>query len=182
MFSDSSDVPSQSEHPFVRFVTGLSTLAGWIAAAMIVAAVAITCQMIYVRSWLNLSTVWQTEAVVYLMVGATLLGIPYVQTLRGHVNVDLLPLNLPNKLRYGLYILVILASLVVVAIMTWYGFEYWHIAWERGWKSDTIWAVRLWIPYSALPIGFGLFFLQLLADLVSVISGKQRPFGIGEEH
>ena len=34
---------------------------------------------------------WQTEAVIYLMVGATLLGLPYVQKLKGHVNVDLVP-------------------------------------------------------------------------------------------
>jgi len=39
--------------------------------------------------------VWQTEAVVYLAIGATLIGLPYVQQLRGHVNVDLVPLALP---------------------------------------------------------------------------------------
>ena len=44
---------------------------------MIVLAVLITCQMIFVRSILNESTIWQIEAVVYLMVGATLLGLPY---------------------------------------------------------------------------------------------------------
>ena len=66
---------------------------------MIVLAVLITCQMIFVRSILNESTIWQTEAVVYLMVGATLLGLPYVQRLRGHVSVDLLPMLLsPAKI------------------------------------------------------------------------------------
>jgi TRAP-type mannitol/chloroaromatic compound transport system permease small subunit len=60
---------------------------------MIVAAVAITCQMIFVRFVLNGSTVWQTEAVIYLVIAATLVGLPYVQRLRGHVNVDLVPLS-----------------------------------------------------------------------------------------
>jgi len=173
-----TDELARPHNRFVRVVTSLSTLSGWIAASMIVIAVMITCQMIFVRSVLNQSTVWQTEAVVYLMVAATLLGIPYVQTLRGHVNVDLLALHLSEKHRLWLNVLVLISSLLVIAIMFWYGFEYWHIAWERGWKSDTVWGVRLWIPYAALPIGFGLFFLQLLADLVSVISGTQKPFGI----
>jgi TRAP-type C4-dicarboxylate transport system permease small subunit len=60
---------------------------------MIVISVAITCQMIFVRFVLNQSTIWQTEAVIYLMIAATLLGLPYVQKLRGHVNVDLMPLH-----------------------------------------------------------------------------------------
>ena len=43
------------------------------------------------RFVLNLSTAWQTETVIYMMVGATLIGLSYIQLLRGHVNVDLLP-------------------------------------------------------------------------------------------
>ena len=52
-------------NPFLRFVAALSTLAGWCSAAMIVASVAITCQMIVIRFVLNGSTIWQTEAVIY---------------------------------------------------------------------------------------------------------------------
>jgi TRAP-type C4-dicarboxylate transport system permease small subunit len=40
-----------------------------------------------------------------------------------------------------------------------------------------VWGVRLWIPYLAMPIGFGLFILQLIADLVAVIIGVDTPFG-----
>jgi TRAP-type C4-dicarboxylate transport system permease small subunit len=82
---------------FLKFVAVLSTLAGWCAAGMVVAAVAITCQMIVVRFVLNVSTIWQTEAVIYLVIAATLVGLPYVQRLRGHVNVDLIPLSLAPR-------------------------------------------------------------------------------------
>ena len=145
---------------------------------MIVAAVAITCQMIFVRFVLNGSTVWQTEAVIYLVISATLVGLPYVQRLRGHVNVDLIPLMLPKPLRKALAILTLSASIAIVAIMLWYGFEYWHFAWARNWHSDTIWGVRLWIPYLSLPVGFALFLLQLIADLVAVILKVDHPFGL----
>jgi len=166
---------------FVRVVGYLSSLSGWISAGMIVAAVAITCQMIYVRSVSNLSTVWQTEAVVYLVVAATLLGLPYVQLLRGHVNVDLVPLYLPMSLRKALHVFTLSVSLLIIAVMVFYGYDYWHIAFERNWKSDTVWGVRLWIPYMALPIGFGLLFLQLAADLVAVLIGVHMPFGLEQE-
>ena len=167
-------------NPFLRAVAALSTLAGWVSAAMIVAAVAITCQMIVIRFVLNGSTVWQTEAVVYLMVAATLIGLPYVQRLRGHVNVDLVPISLPQRARKGLAIVTLSLSCAIVAVMLWYGYEFWHFAWARGWTSDTVWGVRLWIPYLALPVGLALFLLQLIADLVAVILKIDAPFGLEE--
>lgn len=163
---------------FLRAVAALSTVAGWCSAAMIVAAVAITCQMIFVRFVLNQSTVWQTEAVVYLAIGATLVGLPYVQRLRGHVNVDLIPLALSKSARYYMYILTMTLSIVIVSIVLFYGYEHWHLAYERNWKSDTVWGVRLWIPYLSIPVGFGLFLLQLIADLVAVLLKIDAPFGL----
>ena len=163
---------------FLRTVGAISTLAGWISAAMIVVAVGITCQMIFVRAVLNQSTIWQTEMVIYLMIAATLLGLPYVQRLRGHVNVDLVPIALPPRARYALAVFTLGVSAAVVAVMLWYGFDFWHFAWDRGWRSETVWGVRLWIPYMALPAGFGLLLLQLIADLVALILRVDAPFGL----
>ena len=165
-------------NPFLRFVAAVSTLAGWASAAMVVIAVIITCQMIFIRFVLNGSTVWQTEAVIYLVIGATLVGLPYVQRLRGHVNVDLIPLALPMGVRKSLAIFTLSSSIVIVAVMLYYGYDYWHFAWSRGWRSDTVWGIELWIPYLALPVGFGLFLLQLIADLVAVLIGVEKPFGL----
>ena len=168
-------------NPFLIGVAWISTVAGWISAAMIVAAVAITCQMIFVRFVLNGSTVWQTEAVIYLVIAATLIGLPYVQRLRGHVNVDLIPLALPMGARKVLATVTLSLSIAIVAVMLWYGYDYWHFAWDRGWTSDTIWGPPLWIPYLSLPIGFGLLLLQLIADLIALWTGVDRPFGLEED-
>ncbi len=163
-------------NPFVHTASILSGVAGWCSAAMIVVAVGLTCQMIFVRFVLNGSTVWQTEVVVYLIVAATLLGLSFVQRMRGHVNVDLIPLLLGGRLRFLLAVCTLSVSSAIVATMLWYGFEYWHIAWSRGWTSDTVTAVPLWIPYSALPLGFGLLLIQLIADLVAVLVRADAPF------
>lgn len=179
MAGQSSAVTAQTGgNPFLRLVAGLSTVAGWCSAAMIVAAVAITCQMIFIRFVLNGSTIWQTEAVIYLAISATLIGLPYVQRLRGHVNVDLIPLALGLRARYVMAIFTLSVSIVMVAIMLWFGYDFWHLAYERNWKSDTVWGVRLWIPYASLPIGFALFLLQLIADLVALVLKIDKPFGL----
>lgn len=173
-------VARTGNNPFLRAVAALSTVAGWCSAAMIVAAVMITCQMIFIRFVLNGSTVWQTEAVIYLAIGSTLVGLPYVHRLRGHVNVDLIPLMLSPRTRYYMCLFTLTLSIAIVAVMLWYGYEFWHLAYERNWKSDTVWGVRLWIPYASLPIGFALLLLQLVADLVAVVLKIDTPFGLEE--
>ncbi|PUB15541.1 TRAP transporter small permease [Yoonia sediminilitoris] len=179
MAGQSSAVASHTgTNPFLKFVAALSTVAGWCSAAMIVSAVLITCQMIFVRFVLNGSTIWQTEAVIYLAIGSTLIGLPYVQRLRGHVNVDLIPLTMGPRTRYFMALFTLSLSIIMVAIILWYGYEFWHFAYERNWKSDTVWGVRLWIPYAALPIGFALFLLQLIADLVALMLKIDKPFGL----
>ena len=163
---------------FIRIVGRLSTAAGIVAALMILVSVLVTCQMIFVRYVLNWSTVWQTEFITYLMVAATLVGLPYVQLLRGHVNVDLLPLMLPAALRRVLFFTVTGAALAVVALMLFYGIEMWWTATSRGWTSDTVWGVRLMFPYFAVPVGLGLFALQLVADMLAVATRREGPFGL----
>ena len=118
MAGQSSAVASKTgNNIFLKSVAAISNLAGWCSAGMIVAAVAITCQMIFVRYILNSSTVWQTEAVIYLAIGATLVGLPYVQRLRGHVNVDLIPISLPPRGRFAMAILTSLLSIAIISVM-----------------------------------------------------------------
>lgn len=154
----------------IRAINATSRVMGVLAAMMIVVAVAITCQMIFLRYFLNASTVWQTEIVVYLMIASTLLGLPYVQLLKGHVNVDLVPILLPPVPRKLLMMTSLAAGAVVLAVVAFYGGELTYVAFSRNWTSDTITAVPLWIPYLSMPIGFGLFTLQLLVDLLEIAS------------
>ena len=168
------------KHPVLRAIDGLSTLCGWIAATFIVLSIFVTCQMIFVRFVLRQSTIWQTEMVIYLMIAVTTIGLPYVQRLRGHVNVDLIPSMLPIKARRVLAYVVLILSIALMGALTVYAFDGWHEAYSRNWKSSTVWGVRLWIPMLALPIGFGLYTLQLIADLVALYLRLDRPFGLEE--
>lgn len=168
------------EQLLVTWVGKLSLLCGVLAAVMILASVIITCQMIWMRFVLNASTIWQTEAVTYLMISATLIGLPYVQLLKGHVNVDLVPMLLPPLWRKVLALLVLTLSIVVIAIMTYHGYELFHTAWERNWRSESIWGVRLWIPYLALPVGLGIFVLQMFADLIAAWRCDTEVLGQGD--
>ena len=178
--SDSGADWSEAPLP-LRLTRGLSIVCGWIASIMTAAAIFVTCHMIFVRYVLRDSTIWQTECVIYLVIGATLVGLPYVQQRRGHVNVDLLPLMLGPQARFALAVLIQGLTIAVVGFMAFLSFEFWYEAWDWGERSDTLWGPPLWIPYLAMPLGFGLFLLQLLADFLMLLLGYERPFGLAED-
>lgn len=173
--------PAKPKHIVLRVIDGLSTICGWVAATLIVASIFVTCHMIFVRFVLRQSTIWQTEVVIYMMIAVTTIGLAYVQRLRGHVNVDLVPSLLPPAMRRLLAYVVLLLTIALMATMTWYATISWLEAFARNWKSSTVWGVRLWIPMLALPVGFGLYTLQLIADLVALYLRLDKPFGVEDK-
>jgi len=140
------------------------------AAAMIAASVLIVCQMVLVRYVLGRPTAWQTELVTYLLVGATLIGSSYVLKIRGHVSVDLLPHFLSDRGQKRQRLASAAAGILFCGVLLWSGSVLWYDAWADDWLSETVWAVPLWIPYAALPIGFGLMMLQYIADVAEQVS------------
>jgi TRAP-type C4-dicarboxylate transport system permease small subunit len=166
---------------YIRLVASLSKLCGIVAAVMILASVIVVCQMVVIRYVLEESSYWQTEFVTYALIAATFVGAPYVLLTRGHVNVDLLPMYLGHRGRMVLALLAAVLSLLFCVIMTWTGYDLLYEAWDNNWVSDTIWGVRLWIPYLAMPVGFGIMALQYVADILSLLRGEDMPFGIKPE-
>jgi len=72
----------------------------------------------------------------------------------------------------------LLAFCVTVAVLT---FQFWKEAWDHKKVSDTMWRARLKIPYASMPIGLGILTLQCIADLLSLVAGREPPFGIRME-
>ena len=163
---------------FSKFVGMISRACGVIAAVLVGLAILVVCQMVVMRYFLNASTIWQAEFVIFSLVGSTFIGCPYVLLVKGHVNVELLPHYLGRRGRFFLAMTASLLGLFFCAILTWKGYELFHEAWVNDWTTDTIWALPLWIPYLSIPLGIGLLSLQYVADIVALVCGHDMPFGI----
>lgn len=161
----------------IRAVRGLSLVCGIVAAALTAAAVVVVCEMVFVRYVLNQNTIWQTDFVTFSLVGATFIGAPYVLMTRGHVAVDVLPLMVGEEARFWLAVVATVLSLAFAATAAVLTAMFWHEAWENRWVSESMWRVRMWIPYAAMPVGLGMLTLQYVADLVELVTGRVRPFG-----
>ena len=169
-------------NPFLVAVSAISTVCGVIAALLVVGAVLLTCQMLFVRFVLGESTIWQTETVTFMMIAAVMLGLPYVQRLRGHVNVDLIPLATKGVVRKGLAVTVFGLSFVIAAGAAWYSFQHMFLpAYSRGWTTASAWDPVQWPVYLTIPVGFALLALQLLADLIGLLTGKESAFSLDEQ-
>jgi len=166
---------------FVRTVKLVSRLCGYFAAGLIALGVVVVCQMVFVRFVLNQNTIWQTDFVTFSLVAATFVGSPYVLMTRGHVNVDVLPHYLGHRQRWWLALASALLAIAFCIVMVVLTSQYWLQAWNERWLSNTMWRVRLWIPYSSMPVGLGILTLQYVADIYNLVTGREPPFSINPE-
>lgn len=166
---------------FFGAVRLLSRMSGVAAILLILAALVVICQMIFVREVLGRSSIWQTEFVIFSLVAATFIGAPYVLLTKGHVNVDLVPLLVGHKARVALALIASLLALGFCLIVLWNSFYWWQDAFDRGYLTSSMWRARLWIPYLSVPVGMGLLSLQYVADILALLTGREMPFGLKPE-
>ena len=166
---------------FIRAVRLASRAAGVTAALLIALAVVVICDMVVERYGLNRTTIWQIDVVTYCIVAATFVGSPYVLMVRGHVNVDILPLWLKPRARMVLAVFTMVLAIAFIAALWWLTTKFWYESYSENWKSNTVWRARLWIPYLSMPVGLGMLLLQYVADFLAVVTGRAPAFGLTDE-
>lgn len=178
--SEGRRLPSRHPGPFgtfmahyVRIISAVSCIAGTCAILLLASSVLVVCHMVFVRTVLGQSTIWQTDYAIFSVVASTFVGSSYVLLLKGHVNVDLLPMALSGRRRMVLEIFNGGVSLIFCALLAWSGWMYFHEAWVNDWTTSTIWRLPLWIPLLPLPLGIGLLCLQYIAELWKIREGSE---------
>ncbi|MCW5634998.1 MAG: TRAP transporter small permease [Rubrivivax sp.] len=166
---------------WVAAIHAASRALGVFSAALIALSVGVICHMVFVRAVLNQSSIWQTEFVTFCLIAATFLGAPYILLTRGHVNVDVVPLMARPGLRRALHLGGGTIALVFCGALLYAAVPWWHEAYASGLTTPSIWRVRLWIPYLAVPVGTALLCLQLLAELWLVATRRAHPFGLAPD-
>lgn len=120
---------------------------------------------VFVRSYFRWSTDWQDEISVFLLVGATFLSAPYVQSVRGHIAIEAVQGLLSPRVNRIRLILVDTVCVLFVGVFTWQCWLLFLEAIESGEVTDSAWAPPLWIPYSFMTIGMTLLTLRMLVQL-----------------
>jgi TRAP-type C4-dicarboxylate transport system permease small subunit len=147
---------------FVRITDGLTVITGWVAALCLVAAALIVTEAVIVRKLLGISTIWQIEASVFLLIFTVFVGASFVQKNEHHLNVDLVIIHLSPRTREITLIVVSIISCILTAILAWYAWPMWWETVVQNEHSESLWGPPLWIPFLFLPLGMTLLFLQYI--------------------
>src|SRR5882762_9174949 len=125
------------------------------------------------RYFLHLSTDWQDELSVFLIVGAMFMSAAAIQARRGHVAIEAIVGLLPPRANRIRQWLVDVASLLFCSYFAWKSWTLLDEAWVENYHSGSTWGPPLWIPYSLMAVGMTLLSVQLLVQVAKPLRGRR---------
>jgi TRAP-type C4-dicarboxylate transport system permease small subunit len=141
----------------------------------LVAAAAVLTYSVLTRYFLKISTDWQDEVAVFLLVGATFMTTAHVQSLRGHVGIEAFANLLPPAVNRARLFLVDIISALFCCFFSWKSWSLFHEAWSEGQTTSSSFAPPLWIPYSLMAVGMSILTLQLFLQTLVQVTGGEVP-------
>lgn len=113
-------------------------------------------------------TEWIPETSVYLFCGAMLCGAAYTLRQGSHVQVELLLMRLPPRVRIWLHALTALGGAAFCGLVTCHAWDHLADVLMTGETTSTSLRVPLWITDMPLLAGFGLLTLQFAAIALEI--------------
>jgi len=167
--------------PLLKLADGLDWLTDQIlvvckySTMVVVGSIAVIIFVgVFWRYVLGDALAWYEETGKYLMMWLVFLASPIVLKRTGHVSIDNLPRNLPERLKYLMYLVVFSGVICLLYTMVGEGWGLSTNAWPQKWTSLPI--SFFWV-YLAVPVGSAIMFLVIaehwLRALVGVIDPAQ---------
>ena len=156
-----------------RVIAVVNDIVVKLSSVALVAAGFVLTYSVIVRYFLKISTDWQDEMSVFLIVGAVFMSSAAVQAFRGHVAIEAIVGLLPPRANVIRQILVDLASLAFCGFFAWKSWTLLYEAVEEGFHSGSSWGPPLWIPYSLMTAGMILLSVQLLLQVAAGLRGQR---------
>jgi TRAP-type C4-dicarboxylate transport system permease small subunit len=130
---------------------------------------------VIVRYFLKISTDWQDEMSVFLIIGAVFMSSAAIQARRGHVAIEAFSSILPPSVNRVRLTIVDIASLAFCGFFSWKSWILLHEAIVDNFHSGSTWGPPLWVPYSLMTAGMALLTVQLLFQVASAFCRPKAP-------
>jgi TRAP-type C4-dicarboxylate transport system permease small subunit len=147
-------------------VEGLCRAGAFLAALFMALTVALIVLEITLRSFFGTSTMITAEYSGYFLVATVSLGLAYTLHHRGHIRITLIYDRLTPSVQNTLDIAAALIGLGICGYAIYYSVQMVFENYALGMTADTVSETPLWIPEAAVPAGFVLLFLELVAFLL----------------
>lgn len=153
----------------MRFV--FVTLPQWVMGFVMLAGVAISFSNVIARYVFGSAFFWAEEVLVFLMIWGVFIGVAAAAYQRAHLNMDLFSSNISGRLRRfldGAMVLVLLLCCGFMLVQSW---QVVSLFWRGGVVSVSA-GVPKWIAHLAIPVGFALMAIAVVARFRDDLSGK----------
>ena len=163
----------------VRIIDRITDGAAFLGICGLPPLIAIMVYEVFCRYVLNAPTTWSFELSWMLMGYIFMMGISYALKRHDHVSVDLIHGNLPPR---GKAIVDVVGYVLLLPCITWLSYRtgaYALAAFHSGETSGiSAWNPVLWPFRTAIFVGFAVFTLQVIAELIRAayvaVAGAQR--------
>jgi TRAP-type C4-dicarboxylate transport system permease small subunit len=142
--------------------------------ALVIASFVLTYSVVS-RYFLHLSTDWQDEFSVFLIVGAVFMSSASIQERRGHVAIEAIIGLLPAGINRVRQVMADGASFAFCAFFAWKSWLLLAEAWTEDFHSESTWGPPLWIPYSLMTVGMTLLAAQLAMQILCALMPSRPP-------
>lgn len=151
------------------FLEKLAHGAGYLGGLVLLGIVALTMAEVISRYVLQNPLILADEFGGYALVAITCLGLAYCALERSHIRITFLVERLPARPASYVRIVTLLLGIAFVATAAWVSWDFLEDSFRRNMRSNSMLMVPLKWPQMALPVGFTLFALVLVAQLVKAI-------------
>jgi C4-dicarboxylate transporter DctQ subunit len=127
----------------------------FIATIGITGGVALAFTNVIARYGFDYSLTWASELTVYLFLWSMFFASAYLFRTNSHINIDLFVQSLSKKNAKRLLLLNKTISLIFLAVVSYYGYEYLQLVIELEETSVDL-EIPMWIPYLVIPVSFAL--------------------------
>jgi|SRR5947209_3041031 len=159
--------PVDAAGPAARALAMVNYVVVIVASVALLLASFVLTYSVITRYFLKLSTDWQDETSVFLIIGAVFMSAAAVQARRGHVGIEAVAALLSDRANAVRQVLVDIVAMLFCGYFAWKSWTLLHEAWAENYHSGSTWAPPLWIPYSLMAVGMTLLTLQLLLQIAS---------------
>jgi TRAP-type C4-dicarboxylate transport system permease small subunit len=152
-----------------RLVGKLSYGTGYLAGLVLLAIIALTMAEVVSRYVLRNPLILSDELGGYALVAIACLGLAYCAMEKGHIRITFIVERLDPRTAGWIRLVTLTLGLVFVAVAAWVSWQFLADSFTRNMRSNSMLMTPLKWPQMALPVGFTLFALVMLAQLVRAI-------------
>ena len=163
-----------------RFFERLSYGTGYAAGAVLLAIIVLTMVEVVSRYVLQRPLILSDELGGYAMVAVSFLGLGYCAQEKGHIRITFLVERLDPRTTGCIRIASLLLGVAFVSVAAWVSWKFLGDSFTRDMRSNSLLRTPLKWPQMAMPIGFTLFALVLVGQLVKALQRLRARQAVDE--